>query len=311
LTQDYATGKVILIGEHAVVYGRPAIAVPVMDVRAGVIVEDAAGGSGITIYAPDIGLTVDVSSAPADEPLSRTVRDTLVHMGREVGDVHLSLTIRSSIPVASGLGSGTAVATAIVRALSAHLNHSFDAATVSSIVYETEKIYHGTPSGIDNTVVAFEQAVYFCKGRPIVTFGVKRPFWLAIADTGVPSLTWAAVADVRAAWQRDQAGHERIFDQIGSLADTARRAIEKGKIETLGVLMDENHRLLRQLGVSSPELELLVGTARHQGAGGAKLSGGGRGGNMIALVAPQNVERVRQALIAAGARNVIVTKVGR
>lgn len=310
MTQGVASGKVILFGEHAVVYGRPAIAVPVTDVRAEVTVEDALPGMGIAIHAPDIGLTVELASAPAGEPLSQTVRNVLARIGCDAGDVYLSLTIRSSIPVASGLGSGTAVATAIVRALSAHLECPLDAQTVSSIVYETEKIYHGTPSGIDNTVVAFERPVYFCRGHPPVTFGVHHPFWLAIADTGVPSLTRAAVADVRAAWQCDQGGYERTFDQIGALADAARRAIERGRIEALGLLMDENHRLLRRLGVSSPELELLVGTARHAGASGAKLSGGGRGGNMIALVAPQDAERVRRALIDAGARNVIVTRVG-
>jgi mevalonate kinase len=310
LARGYAPGKVILYGEHAVVYGRPAIAVPVTEVRAEVIVEDATSRPGITLYAPDIGRTVDLESAPRDEPLSLTVRNTLACLGIEVYAHPLKLTIHSSIPVASGMGSGAAVATAIVRALSEHLGRPLDAEAVSAIVYETEKVHHGTPSGIDNTVIAYEQPVVFCQGRPIAPFHAAKPFWLAIADTGVSSLTKSAVADVRAAWQRDPVRCERIFCQIGMLVDGAQRAIEGGQVASLGPLMDRNQDLLRELEVSSPELEALIEVAHREGARGAKLSGGGRGGNMIALIEPGSAERIRRALIAAGARSVIVTKVG-
>jgi mevalonate kinase len=309
ITQAHAPGKVILFGEHAVVYGRPAIAVPVTDVQAKVTVQDVSD-PGVIIYAMDIGCTLDVVSAPPDEPLCLTVRNTLAHVGLAPQDVHLSLTIRSSIPVASGMGSGAAVATAIVRALGAHLGGPFDAATVSALAYRTEEIYHGTPSGIDNTVVAFERPVYFKRGQPIDTLEVKHPFWLAIADTGAPSLTKASVADVRAAWQREPARMERLFDQIGDVVDAARRAIEGGDVDRLGPLMDRNQRLLRLLGVSSEAIERLTGGALNAGAYGAKLSGGGRGGNVIAAIWSADVERIRRGLLAAGAKNVIVTCVG-
>jgi mevalonate kinase len=306
----HAPGKVILLGEHSVVYGRPAIAVPVTEVQATATVEETRGQPGVTICAEDIGCTIDVAGADPDEPLSVTVRNTLAHLGMELSGVQLTLSIHSSIPVASGLGSGAAVATAIVRALSAHLGHSLDAATASSIVYETEKIHHGTPSGIDNTVVAFAQPVYFRKGQPIETFAVHRPFWIAVADTGVPSLTRETVADVRAQRERDTAWCERTFDRIGALVDRARATIEGGRIEALGPLMNENQRLLRELEVSSPELETLIEAALGAGARGAKLSGGGRGGNMIAYLDPEAAEGVRSALLAVGAKNVIVTRVG-
>jgi mevalonate kinase len=298
-----------LFGEHAVVYGRPAIAVPVNQVQAVASVEPGRDRPGVTVCATDIGCTWDVASAPPDEPLSLTVRNTLACIGASTVDVQLMITLRSSIPVASGLGSGAAVATAIVRALSAHLGCPLDDGAVSSIVYETEKIHHGTPSGIDNTVVSFGQPVYFQRGCPIALFEVKQPFWLAIADTGVPGLTRAAVADVRAAWERDRVHVERTFDRIAAVVDTARLAIEEGRVGTLGKLMDRNQRLLRDLQVSSEELERLIDAALRAGAQGAKLSGGGRGGNMIAAIAPDRAEVISDALYAAGARNVIVTRV--
>jgi mevalonate kinase len=309
LTEAHAPGKVILLGEHAVVYGRPAIAVPVADVHASVIVEDV-GDPGVTIRAKDIGRTLDVSRAPPDEPLCLTARNTLAHIGLSPQDVHLRLTIRSAIPVASGLGSGAAVATAMVRALSAHLGRPLDAEAVSSLVYRTEEIYHGTPSGIDNTVVAFERPVYFRRGHPIQPFAVERPFWLAIADTGAPSLTKASVADVRAAWQREPARVEGVFDRIAAVVDRARQAIERGDVRELGPLMVHNQQLLRCLDVSSPVLEMLIEAALDAGARGAKLSGGGRGGKVIAAIEPADAERVRRGLVAAGAVNVIVTRVG-
>jgi mevalonate kinase len=312
-TMASAPGKVILLGEHAVVYGRPAIAVPVRDVRATVTVTDERAGPGVTIHASDIGRTIEVTSAgvPVDEPLCTTVRNALAYLGVELDSVEWTLSIRSAIPVASGLGSGAAVATAIVRALSEHVGVSLDPAAVSAIVYETERIYHGTPSGVDNTVVAFEQPVYFCRGRPIEVLNVGQPFWLAIADTGVPGLTRESVADVRAAWQGDRATYEGLFDQVAVLVDAARAALEDGRVEALGPLMNDNQRLLRALDVSSSELEALIAAALQSGAQGAKLSGGGRGGNAIALIEPGDAERerVRDALLAAGARSVMVTEV--
>jgi mevalonate kinase len=255
-----------------------------------------------------------VGNAAADDPLRVTVLNTLANLGVELGTLRrrLTVSIHSSIPVASGLGSGAAVAAAVARALGLHLGQSLDAGIVSAIAYETERLHHGTPSGIDNTVVSFGEPVYYKMGCPIETFAVKRPFCIAVADTGEPSLTKETVADVRGAWERSPAEYERIFDQIGSLADAARDAIEYGTVhDRLGALMAENQRLLRRLGVSSPELEALILAALDAGAQGAKLSGGGRGGNMIALVDADSVDRVQRALLDAGARRVILTEVGR
>lgn len=310
MTLGCAPGKVILLGEHAVVYGRPAIAVPVQDVQACVTVQDGDSLPGITVCATELDRVYDVGCALPDEPLCATVRQTLDHLGIRLQDVSLTVTIRSSIPVASGLGSGAAVAAATARALGAHLGHPLDDAEVSAVAYETERIHHGTPSGIDNTVVSFGRPVHFRRGDPIETLEVRSPFWLVIADTGLPSLTKLSVADVRVGWEREPARYEGLFDRIAALVGKARRAIEQGSVTLLGTLMSENQDLLRELDVSSPEIERLVQVALRAGAGGAKLSGGGRGGNVIALIDPLAAESVRSALLAAGAKRVIVTKVG-
>jgi mevalonate kinase len=221
----------------------------------------------------------------------------------------LTITVTSTIPIARGLGSGAAVSTAIVRALLEHFDKWLDSRAISDLVFETEKIHHGTPSGIDNTVIAFEKPVYFVKGGRMEIFWVQRPFLLVIADTGVQSPTKVAVGDVRRAWEREPVRYEGFFDDIGTIADMGRRAIEQGDIEAMGRLMNENQRLLRLLKVSSPELEGLIGAARQGGALGTKLSGAGRGGNMIALVTQETCSRVSMMLRLAGAKDVIVTEV--
>jgi len=213
------------------------------------------------------------------------------------------------LPVARGLGSGAAVSTAIVRALAQHRGRWLTSRAVSDLVFETEKIHHGTPSGIDNTVIAFEKPVYFVRDKVMDIFWVGEPFQLVIGDTGVASPTRVAVEDVRAAWERDQERYDEIFDEIGTLAHMGRGAIEAGDVEAMGRLMDANQELLRLIGVSSPELEGLIEAARQGGALGAKLSGAGRGGNMIAVMTPETVGQVSMMLRMAGAKSVIVTEI--
>lgn len=306
-----APGKVILFGEHAVVYGQPALAAPVFDVQAKAIVNaDISAPPGrILVDAPQIELNADLISLPADDPLAAAVRATLVELGIQQPPA-LKLRVTSTIPVAAGLGSGAAVSVAVIRALSAFLGHPLADERVSQLAFEVEKLHHGTPSGIDNTVVTFGKPVFFVKGQPLETFQVAAPLHLLIGDTGVASPTRIAVGDVRAGWQAEPARYEALFAKVGDLVRAARAAIESGDLAKLGSLMDENHELLQQLGVSSPELDALATAARQAGAKGAKLSGGGRGGNMVALVDETTSQRVADALLAAGAKSVIATKLG-
>lgn len=301
-----APGKIILFGEHAVVYGQPALAVPVTQVQASA--EVAPGGEGCWIEARDLGRRYRLEAAPPDDPLAAAVRLTL---GRAAPGPAPAFTVslQSSIPIAAGLGSGAAACTAVVRALAQSLGQAWGPAEVSALVFETERLLHGTPSGIDNTVIAYGQPVWFVKGQPPEPFRVAAPFELLIADSGRPSPTRLAVAEVRADWQRAPARSEALFLAIGQLARQARALIEAGRPAELGPLMTDNHHRLSELGVSCPELEALVAAAAAGGALGAKLSGGGRGGNMIALVTAVSAPRVRSALVQAGAVRVLRTTI--
>ena len=311
-TTATAPGKVILFGEHAVVYARPAIAVPVAKVKATATLTDAPAGTGCTITAPDISANVRLSSHQQD-PLALAVRLAIEEAGIEA-DPDWQFTVRSDIPIAGGMGSGAAVSAALASAVFTHsgfpAHRRHDAETVNRIVYEVEKLHHANPSGIDNTVVVYQQPVWFVRGQPPQRFDIARPFHLVIADTGIASSTAAVVSDVRRAWESDKLAYEEIFDAIGEIAADARKAIVSGEVDALGPLMRENQLLLRQLDVSSAELERLIAIAEDAGASGAKLSGAGRGGNLICVVESESVEKVRKALQTGGAVGTIVTQVG-
>ena len=326
MTTASAPGKIILFGEHAVVYGRPALAVPVTQVHADAEVTDAQQ-AGIWIDAPEIGMHARrLETLLPEQALRKAVEG--VFQALEISNPpDLKILVSSCIPVASGLGSGAAVSVALIRALAAHLGSALGDEQVNSLCYEIEKIHHGTPSGIDNTVITYARPVYFIsragtgitssragtgitpKEQPIETFQVKTPFTIIIADTGVPAPTRESVSDVRKLWENAPQRWETVFDQVGEIVRQARLAIENGKSQELGPLMDANHALLQQMTVSSPGLDNLVLQARRAGAMGAKLSGGGRGGNMIALVTPGSAEKVAEALLAAGAKHTITTTI--
>ena len=307
MTTASAPGKIILFGEHAVVYGRPALAVPVTQVHADVEILDS-DSAGIWIDALDVDLHTELNALPSDHPVASVIHNFLF-LSRISPFPNLNIKISSTIPVASGLGSGAAVTVALTRALSSHLNHEMNEEEINAFAYEIEKLYHGTPSGIDNTVVTYSKPVYFVKGQPIEVFKVGRPFTIVIGDTGISAPTKESVADVRQLWMKNTKRFEVIFDEIADISFSARRVIEEGWIEMLGTLMDENHALLQELTVSSPELDELVLAGRSAGAAGAKLSGGGRGGNMIALIEDNRAQNIANALLSAGAKRTIITKV--
>ena len=330
-SRSTAPGKIILFGEHAVVYGRPALAIHVTQIHADVEVSNSER-AGIWINAPDVDLHAELNTLPSDHPLASVIHNFLflfphpnpspAGRGARLDGrfPNLEIRISSTIPVASGLGSGAAVTVALTRALSSFLARPMPDEEVNAFAYEIEKLHHGTPSGIDNTVVTYARPVYFvrqfpspfgrgARGEVIETFRVGRPFTIVIGDTGISALTKESVSDVRKLWEADKPKWESVFDRVGRIAEEARKNIESGKWELLGELMDQNHKLLQEMTVSSPELDRLVSAARSGGALGAKLSGGGRGGNMLALVNVNLAESVARSMLEAGAKRLIITQV--
>ena len=307
-----APGKIILFGEHAVVYGRPAIAIPVEQVRAKAIISakpNLTSGS-ILIQAPNIKFEGMLADLPPDNPLAAAVWG--VFNALEIPHLPaMAIRISSTIPIAAGMGSGAATSIAIIRALSGFLGHPFSNQQVSDLAFEIEKIHHGTPSGIDNTVITLRQPIFFQRismnSIDVDPIYFPQPFIVVIADTGISTPTSVTVGDVRSAWNERPEHYESIFDNLSKIVRQARREIESGQLEIVGDLMNANQQLLRELGVSSPELEKLVQISLDAGAWGAKLSGGGRGGNMIALSNAEIAPNLVQALLAAGAHRVIET----
>ncbi len=303
-------GKVILFGEHAVVYGFPAIAVPVFNVKSNVYISPNPKGEPDNIYinAPDINLHCNVDELTEDNPTRRLILEIKEHLGIKSFPA-FNLRIISKIPIAAGLGSGASISISIIRAITGFLGVKIDDKDVSNLAYEIEKIYHGTPSGIDNTVITYQKPIYFIKGKPFQIIRIKKPLTLIIADSGIKSLTSEVVAELRKRYEKNTIEIQEQFTAIGKISDEARRCLSNGNLIKLGTLMNQNHKVLASLDVSNSTLDRLVSTALSGGALGAKLSGAGKGGNMIALVDKKAAQSIASDLIQAGAVNTIITDI--
>ncbi len=274
-------GKVILLGEHAVVYGRHAIAAPVpMTIKA--LVEDC--DEGIHLMIPRWGVEYQLASTPEErrsfERSAGVVLDKLGLSGRS-----MRIEVFPEVPRSMGLGGSAAMAVAIIRALDKHYSLGLSDEEVNLLAFESEKVAHGSPSGLDNTVACYGKALVYRPGEPplVEPLNIHEPISAVIGMTGHEGLTAKTVGRVREAWRKDRKLYERIFDQIDSLTLRGIQAIQDHDIPALGELMNVCHGLLNALQVSSPELEKLVAIARESGAAGAKLTGGGGGGSIIAI----------------------------
>jgi mevalonate kinase len=302
-------GKIILFGEHAVVYSSHAIAIPVHQVRSRAVITPLvkAVPGEIEIIAPDINFHAFLKTLSESDPIACAIRLSLKKMGISTPPA-FSIRITSDIPIAAGMGSGASVSCSIAKAISTFLGKPFSTADISSIAFEVEKLHHGTPSGVDNTVIAYGLPVYFKRDDDVpVVLHCAAKLNFVIADTGIKASTADVVGDVRTARQNDPDRYDRLFSEIDRIVKDADLAIKAGKVERIGSLMNENHALLQELNVSNPALDTLVSAAAGKGAIGAKLSGAGRGGNMIALVPEIDIMTVHQALLDAGAVRLIHT----
>jgi mevalonate kinase len=303
-----APGKIILFGEHAVVYGQPAIAIPIHQVSARAVVSalPTSPKGEVLIDAPDIQLLDTNKNLSPQNPI--VVILNLLQSHLEIDSFPaMRLRIHSTIPIAGGMGSGAAIAVAILRAVSNFINRQMDDEIINQLAFESEKTFHGTPSGVDNTVITYAQPIFFKHGQPFVRMFPACGLTFVIADSGQSSSTAEMVTGVRQRWQQNPDMVGSIFDRIGEITIRARQLIESNSPQGLGELMINNHQLLQLIGVSTPKLDYLVGEALFAGATGAKLSGAGGGGNIIALTDQSNAQDVANRLSKAGAARTIIT----
>jgi len=290
-------GKIILFGEHAVVYGSRAIAAPVpLAVRARVVDDN----DGVWLVVPRWGVEQRLRTDPSKQ---RSFEVPAALILRELGltDRSMRIEVYSELPRAMGLGGSAAVAVAIIRAMDRHFELNLTDDQVNALAFQCEEVAHGTPSGIDNTVATFGQPLVYRKGQPpqIQSLELSEPITFVIGMTGVESLTAKMVARVRDGRERNPDVYDTVFKGIDAVTLQAIGALRRHDLERLGELMNVCQGLLNGLQVSSWELEELIQIARENGALGAKLTGGGGGGSMIALC-PDNAGQVISGIREAG-----------
>ena len=306
-----APGKIILIGEHAVVYGHPAVAIPVTSVHASVEAEFDRD-EAIRIESADLPVIFSdaLRREKAVESVQRMVRGIADVFGEDAAG--LFLRIKSDIPVGCGMGSSAALSVASIRALCGLFGHQLGVEEVSRLAFEAEKIFHATPSGIDNCVIAYEKPIYFAQKKgPLPLEAGRSSFRFLLADSGVFSSTADMVEEVRRRRAENRARFDSLFWEIGSMASVAREVIRRGSRAELGMCMNRNHELLVELGLDCPETERLVEAAREAGAAGAKMSGAGQGGSVVVLLGDDGDSLATSAALKqAGAREVYETAIG-
>ena len=262
-----ALGKIILAGEHAVVYGYPAIALTIP--------------RSVTVDAWESKTPGFNSPLPLGEAQVEGILRRLKGMlGPRVA--RLQFSVKSEVPGGCGLGSSAALSVGLIRAILEHFGETRSAPEVADMALQLEKIFHGNPSGVDHTVIAKEGMIWFqkCVAERIVC-PVKLSIVVAVSRPHGGTLQ--AVEAVRKRYDAETGSVSRIFDAIGTLTHEMRSAIECGDLSLTGRLMNRNHELLCDLGVSTPELNHLCELSNSNGAFGTKLTGAGGGGCIVAL----------------------------
>lgn len=290
-----ATGKIILIGEHSVVYGKKAIAFPFAGVGIHTTVQKK----------PTIHIQSKYFSGTLDEMKQIASMHNLVLLievlQKDLALPNFNLSIQSSIPSERGMGSSAAVAVSIVRAIFDWQNLALDNKTLLKYVDYSEQIAHDNPSGIDAAATSGTQPILFEKGHPFEAFPLNVDAYLLVADTGIKGQTRQAVKDVATLVNQKGQSVQAIIDQLGDLTLEAKTAIIQNQAKRLGQIMTASHHLLQKLTVSNQTLDEAVEIALDNHALGAKLTGGGRGGCLIVLAKDlQSAKQIQEKLISYG-----------
>ncbi len=307
-----APGKIILVGEHFVVHGESAI---VMAINRYITVMVEGRSDEIIHITSDLGISgqydKDHFYGPRDhqktlDPIKISILSVLEALGENQGlDVHIS----STIPVAVGLGSSGALAVATVAAVGQYFNNKFQAEELLKLSLNAERYVHVNPSGVDQAISTYGGAIIYNKKTGLTRLEAPLPIPIVIGNTGIERNTGQLVDQVRKLKQQYPQTIDPIFHSAGELSIQAIEAIQQSNITRLGNLMDINHGLLMAIGVSHEALDRLVHIAKQNGALGAKLTGAGGGGCMIALVAQEQSNQIAEKLEQGGATPIIAEKV--
>ena len=295
-------GKIILLGEHSVVYGRHAVAVPA-PVNIRTKVQDTE--DEILLMIPSWGVEYRLDKNPEKrQSFEKPAGLILDQMG--LSKQGIKIEVFSDIPRGMGLGGSAAIAVSIIKALNNHFKLALNQDEINQMALESEKIAHGNPSGIDNTMATYGHPLIFRNGdNPLIEpLNINETFSILIGFSSTEGLTAKTVGIVRDLWKKNPGVYEKIFDEIDSLALQSIQAIQNNDFELLGQLMNINHGLLNTLQVSTPELERLIMIARESGALGAKLTGGGGGGAVIALC--KDIDITKSAIESEGYETLVV-----
>lgn len=281
-------GKAILFNEHFVVYKIPAIVSAIGNYTVAKILPSDKSGWQIE----DNRKATPNYKEDKIEQQKKSINNILKKMNIDLSKNGVKIILDGTLYCASGIGASAASCVALARALSDHFNLNFSDEEINNIAYEGEKGYHGTPSGIDNTASTFGGLIWFEKGEQNVMdkISLPNPIEIVMGNTGKVANTTAAVAGVRERKEKDPDKYNPIFDRAENIAYLAKDALQGEDYREIGKLMNENHKLLQQIEVSSKELDFMVKLARDHGALGAKLTGGGLGGNIIALTPGRDLQ---------------------
>ena len=304
-------GKVILFNEHFVVYGVPGI-VSAMDSTADAEVKRIDEG-GITVRDERKGSKGYTEKKKLQQ--KESIDRILESMGIDLKKVSLNIWLSGNLPGFSGLGASAASSVAIARAMAEEFGMNLSDERINEIAYEAEKAYAGTPSGIDNTAATFGGLIWFKKnleGGPntIERLSIREPVEILIANTGLVANTKEMVLGVAERKKKYPEKYDPFFKQAGELVFKARRALEEFDLKRVGELMNESHSLLQGIEVSCKELNYLVKLARDNGAFGAKMTGGGGGGCIVALTPGKELQEKIASAIEKEGFKVLRTKIG-
>lgn len=303
-------GKVILFGEHFVVHGVPGI-VSAIDLTADAEVKKI--GDGITIKDERRGAKGYTEKKRTQQ--KESIQRMLKTMGIDLEKAFLEIRLGGNLPGFSGVGASAASSVAIARAIAEELEMNLSDERINEIAYEAEKAYAGTPSGIDNSAATYGGLIWFRRnlsGGPntIESLSIRQPVEIVIGNTRVVADTKEMVAGVAERKKENPEKYDPLFNEAERLALEARKALEDFDLREVGRLMSKNHDLLQEIGVSCKELDYLVNLAREQGAFGAKLTGGGGGGCMVALTPGKELQEVVATAMEKEGFKVLRAKIG-